>query len=111
MNFSHDSVSGTYVSNWRINEDGTVTVHFEVPFNCTATAVLSGTEGEELELQSGVFERTYRSQRDYRKLYTMNSRLEELQQDERACLQQHDAPPELECVLWTGGRWNPGEQI
>jgi alpha-L-rhamnosidase len=84
VEFSYDSISGTYVSNWRVNKDGTVTVHFEVPFNCTATAVLPGTEGEEIELEAGVFERTYRPQRDYRKLYTMDSRLEELEQDARA---------------------------
>lgn len=58
------SISGTYVSNWHINNGGTVTVHFEVTFNCTATAVLPGTGGEEVELEAGVFERTYQPKRD-----------------------------------------------
>ena len=84
VNCSYDSVSGTYVSNWRINADGTVTVHFEVPFHCTATALLPGTDGEEISLEAGVFERTYRPKRDYRMCYTMDTRLEELQGDERA---------------------------
>lgn len=48
VNYSYDSVSGKYVSNWRINADGTVTVHFEVPFGCTAVALLPGTDGEEV---------------------------------------------------------------
>lgn len=83
VKYAYDSVSGTYVSSWRINKDGTVTVHVEVPFNCTATLVLPGTD-EEIRLEAGVFEHTYRPKRDYRKLYTMDSRLEELEKDERA---------------------------
>ncbi len=81
---AYDSVSGKYVSNWRIHVDGTVTVHFEVPFGCTAVAVLPGTDGEEVSLAAGVFEKTYQPNRDYRRLYTMDTRLEELQNDERA---------------------------
>ena len=77
-------MSGKYVSNWRIHVDGTVTVHFEVPFGCTAVAVLPGTDGEEVSLAAGVFEKTYQPNRDYRRLYTMDTRLEELQNDERA---------------------------
>lgn len=84
VNYAYDSVSGKYVSNWRINPDGTVAVHFEVPFGCTAVAVLPGTDGEEISLAAGVFEKTYQPNRDYRKLYTMDTRLEELQKDERA---------------------------
>lgn len=84
VNYAYDSVSGTYVSNWRINEDGTVTVHMEVPFNCTATVVLPGTNGEEVRLEAGVFEHTYQPKWDYRKLYSMDSRLEEFEKDARA---------------------------
>jgi len=84
VDYSYDSVSGKYVSNWRINTDGTVTVHFEVPFGCTAVALLPGTDGEEIALEAGVFERTYQPKCDYRRLYTMDTRLEELQSDVRA---------------------------
>lgn len=84
VNYSYDSVSGLYVSNWRINADGTVTVHFEVPFGCTAVALLPGTGGEEVALESGIFEKTYQPQHDYRNLYSMDSRLEELIKDARA---------------------------
>ncbi|MDE6601540.1 MAG: glycoside hydrolase family 78 protein, partial [Lachnospiraceae bacterium] len=81
---AYDSVSGKYVSDWRINPDGTVMVHFEVPFGCTAVAVLPGTDGEEVSLAAGIFEKTYQPNHDYRKLYTMATRLEELQDDARA---------------------------
>lgn len=84
INYSYDSVSGKYTSGWRINADGTVTIRFEVPFGCTATALLPGTGGEEVALKAGVFEKTYRPDRDYRKLYTMDTRLEELKEDARA---------------------------
>ncbi|MCM1173667.1 MAG: glycoside hydrolase family 78 protein [Blautia sp.] len=84
VNYSYDSVSGKYVSNWRINTDGTITVHFEVPFGCTAVALLPGTDGEEVLLEAGIFEKTYQPNRDYRRIYTMDTRLEELQCDARA---------------------------
>ncbi len=72
------------MSRWRINEDGSVTVHFEVPFGCTAIAVLPGTRGEEVQLEAGAFDKTYMPLQDYRLLYSMDTRLEELQTDERA---------------------------
>ena len=118
VTYSYDSVSGKYTSAWKINEDGTVTVRFEVPFGCSAVAVLpdvaemksftelkdekrenerSGTDGkengskenpqnlqEEIQLSAGIYEFCYRTNRDYRKAYTMNSRLEEMQNDPRA---------------------------
>lgn len=84
VSLAYDSVRGCYVSRWKVHEDGTVTVHFEVPFNCTATAILPGTGGETVALEAGVFERTYRPDRDYRQLYTMASRLMEMKDDPRA---------------------------
>lgn len=84
MNFSYDSVSGNYVSNWKLNEDGTVSVHFEVPFQCKATVVLPDMPGGEREISAGVYEETYRPERDYRKPYSMQTRLDELKDDQRA---------------------------
>ena len=84
INCAYDSASGSYVSNWRIHKDGKVTVHFEVPFGCSAVAVLPGTDGEEVQLEAGVFEKSYQPNKDYRKRYTMDSRLEEFEKDERA---------------------------
>ena len=39
---------------------------------------------EEIQLSAGIYEFCYRTNRDYRKAYTMNSRLEEMQNDPRA---------------------------
>lgn len=91
VEYRYDSVSGKYTSAWSVNEDGSVTVRFEVPFGCHATAVLPSvaeTEKknlqEEIKLEPGVHEFRYRTKRDYRKAYTMDSRLEEMQNDPRA---------------------------
>lgn len=93
VEYSYDSVSGKYTSAWRVHEDGTVTVRFEVPFGCSATAILpdvdeaqaleSGLQSN-VELESGVHEFHYKTKRDYRKAYTMASRLGEMQNDHRA---------------------------
>ena len=86
VEYSYDSVSGKYTSAWKINEDGTVTVRFEVPFGCSAVAVLpdAAEARDEITLEPGVHEFTYKTKRDYRKAYTMDSRLEEMQNDPRA---------------------------
>ena len=39
---------------------------------------------EEIQLSAGIYEFCYRTNRDYRKAYTMDSRLEEMQNDPRA---------------------------
>jgi alpha-L-rhamnosidase len=83
LNCSYDSASGTYSSSWRINHDGTLTVRFEVPFGCTAQAVLPGCS-ESVELAAGIFEKTYRPDTDYRLKYSMSSRLEEVIDDQAA---------------------------
>jgi alpha-L-rhamnosidase len=84
VNCRYESVSGTYVSNWRINEDGTVTVHFEVPFNCSAEALLPRYEGGVVSLESGSHDITYIPTKDYRKIFGAESRLEELSVNEKA---------------------------
>ncbi len=90
----YDSASGIYGSFWRINADGTLTVRFEVPFGCTAEAVLPG--GETLELTAGVFEKTYTPAKDYRLKYSMQSRLDEVIGDEEAiAILREDLPPAI----------------
>lgn len=84
MKCSYDSVSGIFTSCWKIHEDNTVTVRFEVPFNCSAEAILPGTGGETIMLEAGVFEKTYMPDKDYNLCYSMDSRLEEFRDDERA---------------------------
>lgn len=84
LHCAYDSVSGRYVSDWKINEDGTLTVHFEVPFNACAVAILPGTDGRTVELKAGVYEETYRPNVDYRMRYSMDTRLNQLKDDEEA---------------------------
>ena len=83
LSFAYDSVSGEYASHWRVNDDGTLTVRFEVPFGCAAQAVLPGCS-RVIELPAGVWEETYRPDVDYRLKYTMNSRLDEMKDDPEA---------------------------
>ena len=84
LRYSYDSVSGRYVSGWRINKDGTVTVEAEVPFNCTAALKLPDSSEVPRELTAGRHTFTYRPECDYRKKYTLDSRLEEMQEDPEA---------------------------
>ena len=83
LSCAYDSASGLYAAAWRINGDGTLTVRFEVPFGCTAEAVLPG-KAEPLELAAGVYEETYDPGTDYRRKYTMDSRLDEIRNDPAA---------------------------
>ena len=82
LRVGYESASGRYESYWRIGEDGTLRVRFEVPFGCTAEAVLPG--GETIELTSGVFEKTWTPEKDYRLKYSMESRLDEVREDPEA---------------------------
>ncbi len=94
LRFAYESVSGRYVCHWRIHEDGTLTFRFEVPFGCTAQAVLP--DGEILELEAGVFEKTCTPEKDYRLKYGMESRLDEVIGDEQAIrILREDLPPAI----------------
>ena len=99
LSCAYDSVSGEYSSFWRINEDGTLTVRFRVPFGCTAEALLPGS-GETVALTAGEYEKTYRPDTDFGQRYTMDSRLDEMKDDEEAlALLQEDMPQAYEAVL------------
>jgi len=92
LTVSYDSASGVYSSHWHINSDGTLNVRFEVPFGCTAQAVLPGSK-ETVELEAGVFEKSYRPDRDYSQKYDWNTRLSELAEDPEAlALLREDLP-------------------
>ena len=94
----YDSIQGIYASGWRINEDGTLSVRFEVPFGCTAKAVLPGT-GDQIELAAGTYEKTYDPGVDYRMKYGWNSRLEEMKDDPEAlAILKEDLPAAYEMI-------------
>lgn len=53
-------------------------LHLEVPFGCTALARLPAYEKPEMELDAGSYDYHYQPSRDYRHLFTLDSRLEQL---------------------------------
>lgn len=78
VNGTYKSVSGTWVSNWKILDDGQVAVHLEVPFNCSATVILPGYDKEAFELEAGSFDKTYMPVKDFRQMFNMDSRLSQM---------------------------------
>lgn len=84
FNCRYDSVCGTYVSNWKIEEDGRFVLHVEVPFGCTAEVVLPRYYKEEskITLTAGAYDFSYMPSKDYRLRYDENTRLEEVAKDE-----------------------------
>ena len=101
LSVAYDSASGVYRSFWRINGDGTLSVRFEVPFGCSAQAILPGCE-EPVELEAGVFEKTYTPERDFRLKYGMSSRLDELLNDAEALRILREDLPQA-AALFEGG--------
>lgn len=79
---SFDSASGRYVSNWKIEADGSLTFHIEIPFGCEAQVCLP--EQEDKLLTAGSYDFQIRTQRDYRALYSGATPYERLFADERA---------------------------
>ena len=82
MKCTYESVSGKYVSNWEICEDGSVKYYLEIPFGCEAEVCLP--EQEMKVLGTGCYEFHLYTKRDYRALYTAETPLERLIQDPRA---------------------------
>ena len=81
---SLETVSGKYVSNWTIAENGDVTIHIEVPFGCSAEVTLPRSGKAPFTVESGCYDYTYTPTEDYRALYSMDSRLAALADDEEA---------------------------
>jgi len=89
VNCSFDSAYGRYVSNWNIEENGSLTFHIEVPFSCEADIVLP--EQETIHAAAGAYDYVIRTEKDYRCLYTENTAFRDLLKDERAVgvIQKH----------------------
>lgn len=81
---SYDSVNGRYVCNWKIEKDGTFTVHIEIPFNCEAVVELPGYEKRQMTLPAGSYDFAYEPKKDLRKPYGRNTTLARIAKDERA---------------------------
>lgn len=93
----YKSVSGTYVSNWKIMKDEKVKFNFEVPFNCEAEIILpdaklkdiviSGAQPLKVEeknenviltVESGNLEVSYKPTRDYHPYLNIKSSLKDV---------------------------------
>lgn len=81
---SYRSPVGTYVVNWKIKENGFLSVHIEVPFNCTAEVTLPESEKETFTVSSGIYDYEYLPLHDYRQKFNENSLLSEIFADEEA---------------------------
>ena len=104
MECSYDSVCGKYVSNWKIEEDGKITFHIEIPFGCEAEVILP--EQESKLLTTGNYDFQIETKKDYRALYTADTPYERLFEDERAVEVLKAYVPEI----WFGtDRENPEE--
>ncbi|MBO6128189.1 MAG: family 78 glycoside hydrolase catalytic domain [Pseudobutyrivibrio sp.] len=109
FNSSMTTSAGKYVSNWKIAEDGTVTIEVEVPFNGKANVTLprfsknglrvTGCDDAEISdegkvtVPAGHYEFSYTPSEDYRCVYSPKTRLLELEADEEVmALLQKELP-------------------
>ena len=81
---SFDSAAGRYVSNTYINNDGTVTVHVEIPFGCEAEVVLPRSGQEAEVLPAGSYDFTYTPEKDFRKPFDEHTPIAKLGENEQA---------------------------
>lgn len=77
----YESIHGPIVSEWRIEKDGSLSFHIEVPFGTEAKVELP--EKEPMVLSSGIYDYHYKTQRDYLELYDESTPLKILFKDNR----------------------------
>lgn len=78
----YHSIFGTYVCEWKIEDEGELKVHVEVPFECEA--VLRLPSMEEKVLCAGSYDFSYTPENDVRCIYNENSMLGDLVQNSKA---------------------------
>lgn len=106
MNCTYQSASGKYMANWSIENDGSIKVQIEVPFDCTAVLVLP--ERGETELEAGVTEIVYMPERDFRSLYNWNSLLDDCVNNPRAMALMQELLPIAYGMAMSGDPENLG---
>lgn len=84
MECSFDSAAGRYVSNTSINNDGTVTVHIEIPFGCEAEVTLPRYGKEAETMGAGSYDFTYVPEKDFRKPFDETTPIVKLGENEQA---------------------------
>ncbi len=80
----YDSVAGKYVCNTRINPDGFLDIHIEIPFGCEAEVTLPRNGGESRRLDAGCYDYHYMPTADYRKPFGENTMLQVLGENAQA---------------------------
>lgn len=85
---SYKSVKGTIVSNWDINEDGTLNFHIEIPEGAKAKVYLPSAEDENIDeeicVEAGVYNYEYKPEYNYKLKFNSESTIEDYLQDEKA---------------------------
>ncbi len=80
----YKSVSGEYVVNYSIKNNGEVEVHIEVPFNCEAVVELPEYSDGVFTLTTGKYDYLYMPKKDFRKPYSENTKISRVLTDEKA---------------------------
>lgn len=78
LDCSYISPVGKYIVNWKIKKDGLLSVHIEVPFNCTAEIILPESGKEPFLVSAGIYDFEYMPLHDYRLKFNEDSLLSEI---------------------------------
>ena len=81
---SYDSAAGLYVCNTEIKNDGTLSVHVEIPFGCEALVTLPRSGKKPETLEAGSYDFRYTPTRDFRKPFDENTPIARLGENEQA---------------------------
>lgn len=84
-----ESAAGQYLSQWKIESNGSLTFHIEIPFGCEAEVILP--EQEMQQLAAGSYDFTITPKRNYLALYSASTPVRGLLGDPRAValLEEH----------------------
>lgn len=99
-----NTVSGRFESSWCILESGELNVHLEIPFGCTAVVTLPRSGKAPFVLTAGSYDYAYTPNKDYRVVYSMDTRLSALAEDEAAKKILREDAPALFGVLMKNDR-------
>lgn len=82
------SPAGLIISRWNINDDGSVSFYFKIPFNTKAELILPDAEGTDLqgvhELECGEYTFSYKPKKPYKRIFDINTSMRELYENEEA---------------------------
>ncbi len=99
---SFDSAAGRYVSNWRLLDDGQLTVELEIPFGCTAQVVLPDYAGSDFTLEAGHYTYTYHPLRDFTRPFDAHTPMDVLAHEPQAMAVLQQTLPRMYQALQSG---------